>query len=196
MESARPTRCRVGHVCVGSCCRSHNPELCFSLPWQQHARPRSLGAWWVLPQEARALRYLHAAAPGGTAPGVVRLLDCFTLGAHYCLVTGGCCVFGERGDALQSGCAPGTALHNCPLSCCMRCRPLWAAERLFPWLLDWIADSSALPPQQGLHQLRKVAHQLLVGAGPAASCWAGSRRSCSDSWLPVPTTAVDRSALQ
>jgi hypothetical protein len=47
-------------------------------------------AWWVLLQEARALRYLHAAAPSGTAPGVVRLLDCFTLGAHYCLVTGGC----------------------------------------------------------------------------------------------------------
>ena len=45
--------------------------------------------WWVL-QEARALRYLHAAAPGGTAPGVVQLLDSFTLGAHYCLVTGGC----------------------------------------------------------------------------------------------------------
>ena len=39
-------------------------------------------------QEARALRYLHAAAPGGAAPGVVRLLDSFMLGAHYCLVTG------------------------------------------------------------------------------------------------------------
>lgn len=41
------------------------------------------------PQEARALRYLHAAAPGGVAPGVVRLLDSFMLGAHHCLVTGG-----------------------------------------------------------------------------------------------------------
>ncbi len=39
-------------------------------------------------QEARALRYLHGSAPGGTAPGVVRLLDSFSLGAHYCLVTG------------------------------------------------------------------------------------------------------------
>lgn len=39
-------------------------------------------------QEARALRYLHASAPGGAAPGVLRLLDSFTLGPHYCLVTG------------------------------------------------------------------------------------------------------------
>lgn len=37
-----------------------------------------------------------------------------------------------------------------------------AAERLFPWLLDWIADSSALPAAEALSQLRKIAHQLLV----------------------------------
>ncbi|KAL4854275.1 Serine/threonine-protein kinase AFC3 [Chlorella vulgaris] len=73
-------------------------------------------------REARALRFLHAAGPGGVAPGLVRLLDTFMLGAHYCLVT----------------------------------------ERLFPWLLDWIAESSALPPLNALAQLRKMAHQLLV----------------------------------
>ena len=39
-------------------------------------------------QEARALRFLHAAAPGGVAPGVVRVLDTFTHGTHFCLVTG------------------------------------------------------------------------------------------------------------
>jgi hypothetical protein len=78
-------------------------------------------------REARALRYLHSSAPGGTAPGVVRLLDSFSLGAHYCLVT----------------------------------------ERLFPWLLDWIADSSALPAAEALAQLRKIAHQLLVGVAAA-----------------------------
>lgn len=36
------------------------------------------------------------------------------------------------------------------------------AERLFPRLLDWIAESSALPPLEALAQLRKMAHQLLV----------------------------------
>ena len=61
------------------------PHMCFCYSWQH-----LFCAWWVLLQEARALRYLHAAAPGGTAPGVVRLLGAFTLGAHYCLVTGGC----------------------------------------------------------------------------------------------------------
>ena len=46
------------------------------------------------------------------------------------------------------------ALLDCPLRA--------AAERLFPWLLDWIADSSALPAAEALSQLRKIAHQLLV----------------------------------
>lgn len=41
--------------------------------------------------------------------------------------------------------------------------PRVLAERLFPWLLDWIADSSALPAAEALAQLRKIAHQLLVG---------------------------------
>ncbi|EFN56857.1 hypothetical protein CHLNCDRAFT_51650 [Chlorella variabilis] len=73
-------------------------------------------------REARALRYLHAAAPGGVAPGVVRLLDSFMLGAHHCLVT----------------------------------------ERLYPWLLDWVAESSQLPQDEALASLRKIAHQLLM----------------------------------
>ena len=38
-------------------------------------------------REVRALRFLHSKLPGGTpAPGIVRLLDTFTLGAHFCLV--------------------------------------------------------------------------------------------------------------
>lgn len=49
----------------------------------------------TLAQEARALRYLHGSAPGGAAPGVVRLLDSFSLGAHYCLVTGECRAVGS-----------------------------------------------------------------------------------------------------
>lgn len=51
-----------------------------------------LHAHGLCPQEARALRFLHAAAPGGAAPGLVRLLDTFQLGAHFCLVTGALCV--------------------------------------------------------------------------------------------------------
>ena len=36
-------------------------------------------------REARALRYLHSRPEGG-APGIVRLLGTFMLGAHFCMV--------------------------------------------------------------------------------------------------------------
>lgn len=38
-------------------------------------------------REARALRFLHSRRQGGTpAPGIVRLLGTFMLGAHFCMV--------------------------------------------------------------------------------------------------------------
>ncbi|GAB4818605.1 hypothetical protein N2152v2_005651 [Parachlorella kessleri] len=73
-------------------------------------------------REARALRFLHSRSPLGAAPGIVRLLDVFMLGPHFCLVT----------------------------------------ERLYPRLLDWIADSAQQPQQAALQALRKLAYQLLV----------------------------------
>lgn len=75
-------------------------------------------------REVRALRFLHSRSHNGDpAPGIVRLLDTFTLGAHFCLVL----------------------------------------ERLHPRLLDWVAESAALPSfSASLPDLRKIAYQLLV----------------------------------
>ena len=60
---------------------------CLGLRRASGARPHAPPTPPV-PQEARALRYVHGCAPGGAAPGAVRLLDSFSFGAHYCLVTG------------------------------------------------------------------------------------------------------------
>jgi serine/threonine protein kinase len=75
-------------------------------------------------REVRALRFLHSRLPSGTpAPGIVRLVDTFTLGAHFCLVL----------------------------------------DRLHPRLLDWVAESAALPsPTASLPDLMKIAYQLLT----------------------------------
>jgi len=75
-------------------------------------------------REVRALQFLHSRLRNGApAPGIVRLLDTFTLGAHFCLVL----------------------------------------ERLHPRLLDWVAESAALPSlSASLPDLRKIAYQLLV----------------------------------
>jgi Ser/Thr protein kinase RdoA (MazF antagonist) len=45
--------------------------------------------------------------------------------------------------------------HNLPLAAA-------AAERLYPWLLDWVAASAAAPPAAALRALRKLSHQLLL----------------------------------
>lgn len=74
-------------------------------------------------REARALRFLHTKIQNGiSAPGIVRLLDTFTMGAHFCLVL----------------------------------------ERLYPRLLDWVAESAALVPSATMHELRKISYQVLV----------------------------------
>lgn len=73
----------------GSLAPTAAPKLAFVACCLSGQLAGRVACWWML-QEARALRYLHAAAPGGTAPGVAQLRARFTLGAHYCLVTGGC----------------------------------------------------------------------------------------------------------
>lgn len=50
-------------------------------------------------------------------------------------------------------------------------------ERLYPRLLDWIADSAQQAQQEALASLRKLAHQLLVGRDKCWMAW------CVAAWL-------------
>lgn len=64
-----------------------------------------------------------------------------------------------------------------------------AAERLYPWLLDWVAESSQLPQDEALASLRKIAHQLLVRR--AGRRWPHGASYC----LPAGTSCAPAPAF-
>ena len=89
-------------------------------------------------REARALRFLHSAAPSGLPPpGTVTLLETFTFGAHFCIVTG----WLTHPCACLLACPPANPPSSPPAACLLRA----ACCGVLPGLLTAATSAQARP---------------------------------------------------